>query len=288
MHNQAGLNINRIDKALDFTIRGKSCRIQYYSVKTLPPSRHFMSSPRFFHSGPLAAHTTVALPDTQAHHAIRVLRLKPDASITLFDGLGGQYPARLVIDGKRGYAALGEHQIVEAEIAGRLTLVQGIASGDKMDWVIEKAVELGATAVAPIFAHRSVLQLSGERLRKRVEHWHRVAQSASEQCGRNRLLEVHEPCTLAQYLAQAEPGDATRVFCHPDASTTLSQALAATATDNGEITLLVGPEGGWSDEELALAARNHLTPVNFGPRVLRTETAGLALIAATVAIMGWA
>lgn len=284
MHNQAGLIIKRIGKALDFTIRGKTCRIQYYSVKTLPPSCHFMPSPRFYHSGPLAAHTTVALPDTQAHHAIRVLRLKPDASITLFDGLGGEYPARLIIDGKRGYAALGEHLAVEAEIAGRLTLVQGVASGDKMDWVIEKAVELGATAVAPIFAHRSVLQLSGERLRKRLEHWRRVAQSASEQCGRNRLLQLHNPCSLAQYLTQAASAGTTRVFCHPEASMTLAQALAAGTSD---ITLLVGPEGGWSDEEMSVAAHHNLTPVCFGPRVLRTETAGLALISATVALMGW-
>lgn len=247
-----------------------------------------MSSPRFFHSGPLAAHTTIALPDAQAHHAIRVLRLKPDAPITLFDGRGGEYPARLIIDGKRGYAALGGHMAADAEIAGRITLVQGIASGDKMDWIIEKAVELGATAVAPVFAQRSVLQLSGERLRKRLEHWRRVAQAASEQCGRNRLLQLHEPCSLSQYLAQAGPSGATRLVCQPAASLSLAQALADADRAGADITLLVGPEGGWSDEELALTERHALTPVSFGPRVLRTETAGLALIAATVALMGWA
>src|SRR5690606_31597081 len=132
-----------------------------------------MTLPRFFHPGPLTPHSTVELPTALAHHAIRVLRLKPEAAIVLFDGQGGQYPGNLIVEGKRGYARLGKHQTPETELAGRITLVQGIPAGDKMDWIVEKAVELGATDVQPIFAQRSILQLSGERLRKRLEHWRR-------------------------------------------------------------------------------------------------------------------
>ncbi len=243
-----------------------------------------MTLPRFFHPGPLTADSTVALPDALAHHAIRVLRLKPDAPLVLFDGQGGQYPGHLIIDGKQGYARLGAHAPIETELGGRIVLVQGIPSGDKMDWIIEKAVELGAAEVQPVFAHRSVLQLSGDRLRKRLAHWRRIALSASEQCGRNRLMDIHEPCTLQAYLENSTPDPATTLFCHPGAQRTLAQALDQV---EASLTLLVGPEGGWSDDELRLTQQHSLTPVSFGRSVLRTETAGLALIAASSALLAW-
>ncbi len=242
-----------------------------------------MAIPRFFCPVPLASNTTVELPPELAHHAIRVLRLKPDADIVLFNGEGGQYPARLLIDGKSGMAMLGTHDPIEAELAGDITLVQGIPSGDKMDWVIEKAVELGASRLVPVAAQRSVLQLTGERLQKRVQHWNRVAQAASEQCGRNRLMKVDVPLTLRDYLQQ-HGGEQTSLFCHPGSDTTLNQAMASAPN---RVTLLVGPEGGWSLEEQALVERYALTPIRFGKRVLRTESAGLALIAAISALRGW-
>jgi 16S rRNA (uracil1498-N3)-methyltransferase len=243
-----------------------------------------MATPRFFSSTPLAAHTTIELPDALAHHAIRVLRLKPDSDIVLFDGQGGQYAAKLIFDGKRGHAVLSGHDPVEAELEGRITLVQGIPAGDKMDWVIEKAVELGAIRVIPIAARRSVLQLSGDRLRKRLEHWRRIAQAASEQSGRNRIMEIAEPCSLERYLADGMTDAASTLFCQPGSPRSLAQALHAGQT---ELSFLVGPEGGWSDEEQELVARHTLTGVSFGKRVLRTETAGLALIAAASALQGW-
>ena len=243
-----------------------------------------MAIPRFFCNAALAPNSTVELPPELAHHAIRVLRLRQDSDIVLFNGLGGQYPARLHIEGKNGYAAVGEHDAAEAELDGDITLVQGIPAGDKMDWIIEKAVELGARRLVPITAQRSVLQLSGERLHKRMQHWKRIAQSASEQCGRNRIMEIGEPLTLRDYLAQCA-GDAGNIlFCHPASPHTLPQALE---TRQDRLTLLVGPEGGWSDDEQAMVQRHGLTAVSFGKRVLRTETAGLALIAAISALQGW-
>ncbi len=246
-----------------------------------------MPAPRFFCATPLSAHARIELPEALAHHALRVLRMKDGEALTLFDGAGGEYPAVLEVQGKAGYARLGDFEPREAELAGRIVLAQGLPSGDKMDWVVEKAVELGAAQVCPIAAQRSVPQLSGARLDKRLAHWRRVAQSASEQCGRNRLMDVDEPRTLAQWLAG--PARGLRLLCHPEAETDLAGRLRGDAGLRAQpaLTLLVGPEGGWSDQELEQARAAGVEAVRFGPRVLRTETAGLALIAASCAVLGW-
>lgn len=243
-----------------------------------------MSAPRFFCDAPLSAGARIALPEALAHHAIRVLRLRAGEPMVLFNGQGGEYPAVLEIEGKTGFAQLGAFDPREAELAGRITLVQGLPAGDKMDWVVGKAVELGAARVCPIAAQRSVLQLAGPRLEKRVAHWQRIAQSAAEQCGRNRLMAVEAPMALADWLAR--PADGLRLLCHPQADTDLASLLGATP-GLASLTLLVGPEGGWSDQELALAREAGVQAVRFGPRVLRTETAGLALISAAGALLGW-
>jgi len=243
-----------------------------------------MPAPRFYCDAPLTAGARIALPEALAHHALRVLRLRAGEAVTLFNGQGGEYPAVLDVEGKAGFAQLGDFNPREAELSGRIILAQGLPSGDKMDWVVEKAVELGAARVSPIAAQRSVLQLSGARLEKRVAHWQRIAQSAAEQCGRNRLMTVDAPLTLEDWLAQ--PADGLRVLCHPEAEQDLAGMLQG-ASDQTGITLLVGPEGGWSDKELEAARKAGVQAVRFGPRVLRTETAGLALLSAISALRGW-
>ncbi|HET8597686.1 MAG TPA: 16S rRNA (uracil(1498)-N(3))-methyltransferase [Castellaniella sp.] len=240
-----------------------------------------MPTPRFFCPAPLRAHQRIELPQPLAHHALRVLRLPDGAAATLFDGEGGEYPAVLRAQGRSAWAELGAREDVERELAGRLVLVQGIASGDKMDWVIEKAAELGVAELMPVAAERSVLRLSGPRLDKRLAHWRSIVQSASEQCGRNRLMRVHEPAPLGDCLARLE-GPA--LFCHPEGSRDFAQALQSV---RDSLALLVGPEGGWSEDELAAARRRDLAAVRFGARVLRTETAGLAMAAAAAALLGW-
>ncbi|MHA3904654.1 16S rRNA (uracil(1498)-N(3))-methyltransferase [Castellaniella sp. WN] len=240
-----------------------------------------MSHPRFFCEIPLAASGRIELPPAPAHHALRVLRLADGAPLVLFDGRGGQYPAALRIEGRRALAELGAHEAVESELRGRLVLIQGLASGDKMDWIVEKAVELGVAELRPVAAERSVLRLSGPRLDKRLDHWRAVARAASEQCGRNRLMIVHPPAPLATCL-EAVNGPA--LFCHPAGRLDFRAALADV---HDSLALMVGPEGGWSPEELALARRRGLTGVRFGARVLRTETAGLALAAAAAALLDW-
>lgn len=242
-----------------------------------------MAQPRFYCPIPLEAHSTVKLPDELSHYTLRVLRLREGAPVILFDGKGGQYEATLHIHGKSASAAIGAHQAIEAELPGRITLIQGLPSGDKMDWIIEKAVELGADCVIPITAQRSVVQLSPDRQAKRLRHWERIAQSASEQCGRNRVMEIAEPVTLEACLASFNMAAGPVLLCHPEAGQSLPQAMG----NADDIALLVGPEGGWSPQEQQLALKHQAKPLRFGPRILRTETAGLALIAAISALKGW-
>ncbi|MFV0284350.1 MAG: 16S rRNA (uracil(1498)-N(3))-methyltransferase [Castellaniella sp.] len=240
-----------------------------------------MPPPRFFCETPLDAGRRIDLPDALAHHALRVLRLADGAAITLFDGRGGQYPATLRIEGRHARAELGAHESHEGELRGRLTLIQGLASGDKMDWIVEKAVELGAAELRPVAAERSVLRLSGSRLDRRLDHWRAIARAASEQCGRNRLMRIHPPAPLAACL---ETVQGPALFCHPEGVLDFRAALTGV---RDSLTLMVGPEGGWAPEELALAQRQGLQGVRFGARVLRTETAGLAMAAAATALLDW-
>lgn len=244
-----------------------------------------MSLPRFFVDLPLVADNELALPADIAHHAVRVLRLQDGDALIMFNGRGGEYPAQLRVQGRQASVALGSLNPREAELPVPVTLVQGIASGDKMDWIIEKAVEMGASAVQPVAATRSVLRLSGDRLEKRMAHWRRVAIAACEQSGRNRIPEVAVPLTLPVYLANA-PTDCLRLLCDPAADARLTDLIAQRDLSQG-IALLVGPEGGWSKDELEAATRHGVDTARFGDRVLRTETAGTALIAALSARLGW-
>ncbi len=254
-----------------------------------------MPTPRFYLCEPLPDHACIPLPAALSHYALRVLRLAPGSAITLFNGEGGETPAVLAVDGATAQARLGTHRAREAELAGRLCLVQGLATGDKMDWIVEKAVELGAHELVPIAARYSTLQLRGERLEKRLAHWRRVAQAASEQCGRNRIMAVHAPRRLDDYLRAPPVGDEAtlRLLCHPEAEHSLDAALTRWPARHGggatppRLELLVGPEGGWSDEEIALATQAGAQVVRFGARILRTETAGLALMSACTALLGW-
>lgn len=234
---------------------------------------------RFFCPGPLSAGVSVALPDEAAHHATRVLRLRPDTAIEVFDGEGHACAATLDTSGTPVMARLTAALPDEPAPRCRITLVQALASGDKMDWVVQKAVELGVADIQPVAARRSVVRLDGARAEKRLAHWRKVAVSACEQCGRNRLPQIHEVRTLTQWLAGAPGG----WVLAPAAEQPLR---TRTLPAGGHITLLVGPEGGWDEDELAAMRARGIEALSLGPRVLRTETAGLAAVAAIQALWG--
>ncbi len=246
-----------------------------------------MADPRFYCPEPISARQTLALPESVAHH-VRVRRLAAGSQIILFDGRGGELPGILDFQGKKALVTLLDLHPVEHELAGELCLFQGLPSGDKMDWVIEKAVELGISRLVPVSAQRSILKLSGPRLEKRLAHWQGIIEAASEQCGRNRLMHISPPQVLEDALAMPVIGD--RLLCDPAATEDLEARLTGShskAKTERALTLLVGPEGGWSPEELGHCARNGAQPIRFGTRVLRTETAGLALAAAATALLRW-
>jgi 16S rRNA (uracil1498-N3)-methyltransferase len=241
--------------------------------------------PRFYCPQPLHAGATVDLPEAVAHH-LHVVRQQPGDELVLFDGSGGQYRARLLEIGKRRASATVEsHDAVEAELPWPVTLAQGLPEGSaKMDWIVEKAVELGVSGIVPLAAQRSVVRLNSERADKRLAHWQAVVVSASEQCGRNRLAEVAPVQDFNRWIAEPQPGGATRILLTPRATESL--AAWARVTPARAVCLLVGPEGGFStqEEEAALAAG--ALPLSMGPRVLRTETAGLAALAILAASWG--
>lgn len=227
---------------------------------------------------------TVELPTAVAHHAVQVLRLRAGDELMLFDGQGGEYAARLVVDGRRLLAEILTWHEVERESPLRLALLQALPSGDKMDWVVQKAVELGAHALQPLASQRSVLRLAGERRHKRELHWQQVAQAACEQSGRNRLMVVQPLQELATWLAQPAPAAELRLLLCPHQGVSLG-ALPRPGVDVG-VSLLVGPEGGFTEAEEALAVGCGFQRVRLGPRVLRTETAGLAALAALQVLWG--
>jgi 16S rRNA (uracil1498-N3)-methyltransferase len=245
------------------------------------------SVPRFFVGIPLVADEVVTLPDEVTRH-VQVLRLAPGDPIALFNGAGGEYAGEIASVEKRvATARVGERRDVEAEPPYRLTLAQGIAGSDKMDWLIEKAVELGATGFVPLQTAKGVVRLSGERAERRRAHWQRIVQAACEQCGRNRLPEVAPSREFGAWLDALPPTPADgewRVLLSPRASLPFD-GLPARAP-KGEVTLLIGPEGGLSPAEEDAARAHGFVAVSLGPRVLRTETAGIAVLAALAARWG--
>jgi 16S rRNA (uracil1498-N3)-methyltransferase len=241
-----------------------------------------MTGPRLFHPLPLAADTEVVLDPVAAGHAVRVLRLAPGAPLVLFDGLGGEYAATLLAVGKRGASArVGALRAREAESPLDLTLAQGIARGERMDLVVQKSVELGVRRLQPLVTARCQVRLDAERSAHRVQHWRGVVRAACEQSGRNRLPEVLPPQAFGTWLAGT--GDAgLRLVLDPGAP----RGLRELPPPDGAVLLLVGPEGGLDEAELAATRAAGWVPVRLGPRVLRTETAGLAALAALQALWG--
>ncbi len=241
--------------------------------------------PRLFCSGALVVGETLSLPQKPAHHARDVLRLAAGAEVTLLNGLGGEYRARLCVVGKREVLAeVLEFRQRESEPPYPVTIAQSLAGGDKMDWIVEKSVELGAATIVPLAAARSVLRLAPERAAKRLEHWRAIAQSACEQCGRNRLAQVESIVSMDQWLAGMGESRSVKLMLSPVHATPFSSlAVPAPGTP---ITLLIGPEAGLTDAEEIRAQDAGFKPVLLGPRVMRSETAALAALAAIHARWG--
>ncbi|QHI98811.1 16S rRNA (uracil(1498)-N(3))-methyltransferase [Xylophilus rhododendri] len=230
--------------------------------------------PRIFCPQPLASGAAFDLPPGPARH-VQVLRLQPGDTITLFDGRGGEYEATVRRMGRSDVGIeVGSFDPVEREAPRTIHLALGMPANDRMDWLVEKAAELGAASIQPLMSARTVLRLSGERAEKKAAHWQAVAVAACEQCGRNRVPVVHPLLTLSDWLGQHAPAPAVRRYLLSLSEP--SQPLRAEAQD--EACFLSGPEGGLTPQEEEAAIAAGFQPVRLGPQILRAETAPLAAL----------
>lgn len=241
--------------------------------------------PRFYCPPPLPLGGSFDLPPDAAHHAARVLRLREGNRVEIFDGLGNECHGVIAeLGGKR--VVVGEITAVNANRESPLPvmLAQALSSSEKMDWVIQKATELGVTEIQPLDTERSVARLSPERAAKRLEHWRQVAISACEQCGRNVLPEIHAPLDIMAWLQQglAQQPPAAKFILLPQGAA----SLHSQPKPQGKVVLLIGAEGGFTQAESDSALRCGFMPIRLGARVLRTETAAVAGLAALQTLWG--
>ncbi len=229
--------------------------------------------PRFYCPTPLVTGLALSLPPGAARH-VQVLRLQPGDEITLFNGEGGEFDATVTRMGRSDVDVdVGAHHAIEREAHRAVHLLAGITANERMDWLVEKATELGVASITPLVAERSVLKLKGERAEKKLAHWQGVAVAAAEQCGRNRVPPIHPAVTLTEWLKKSAPGERWVLSLFEGTQPVPRQASQA------PVTVLSGPEGGLSPSEESTALAAGFAPVSLGPRVLRAETAPLAVLA---------
>jgi len=240
-----------------------------------------VTTPRILCEQRLGPGAQLALPEDAAKHVARALRMAVGDALIVFDGRGGEYEAQILrIDRGRVEVKVGAWRDPPRESPLEVGLVQGLPEADKMDWILQKSVELGVAWIQPVVCERSVVRLSGDRAARRESHWQRVVAAACEQCGRNRVPELRATLALRDWAAAPSP--AARWVLAPDAP----EALAAQPAPAGPVELLVGPEGGLSERERDIAATVGCTALSLGPRVLRAETAPLAALAAMQSLWG--
>ncbi len=238
--------------------------------------------PRLYCDLVLTPGDVVSLPPGAARH-VQVLRLQPGDALTLFNGRAGEYAARVDHMGRQEVRVrVGDHHPIEREAPVAVHLIAGMPANERMDWLVEKATELGVQRLTPLMTERSVLRLQGERAEKKLAHWHSVVVASSEQCGRNRLMTIDPVCTLAQWLRDLEPQtlqeQQVRAVLSLDAAAQPLGRLLDHAAGSTPWMLVSGPEGGLSAEEESLLLQRGLQPVSLGDRVLRAETAAIAAV----------
>ena len=236
--------------------------------------------PRFYLDAPLRAGSVSTLPEDSAHHAVHVLRLREGDEVTLFNGRGGEFAARIASMQRLKISIdVLQHRAVERESPLRVTLIQGVSSGERMDSTLRKAVELGVAEVQPVLATRSVARPKGERAEGRRSHWQKVVIAACEQCGRNKVPDVQPLVPVADYRPAA---GGAKILLSPASRSPLSK-LSFTES---QIVVAAGPEAGFTEDEEARLVEAGFVPASLGPRVLRTDTAAVAALAALNALRG--
>lgn len=242
-----------------------------------------MSNQRIYVEGPIKPGTSFTIQGDQARYISRVRRLRAGDALVLFDGSGVEFPATITAFAKESVDVQIEECISRsAESPLAVTLVQGLSRGDRMDYVVQKATEMGVARIIPVSTDFSVVKLDDKRASKRVAHWRKVAASSCEQCGRNRLPHIDPPGSLLRVLGEFREDPVSKVVLQPGAT----RSLRAVDIGDGGLVVMIGPEGGFSSQELEHAGVAGFEAVGFGPRILRTETAAVAVLAAVQAMFG--
>lgn len=237
---------------------------------------------RVYVDSPLAPDADVLLPAAAAYHVARVLRLREGATLIAFDGSGSEYRCEILeVKGDAVRVRAGARTAGIPESPLRITLVQAVSRGERMDWTLQKATELGVRTIVPVLSARSVVRLDDQQAVKKLRHWQAIVAGACEQCGRSVVPEVRPPLELSNYLGSA-PREGQRFVLSP----TGPASLAGTTSVGSRVELLIGPEGGLDDAEIEHARAAGFTPVRLGPRVLRTETAGIVALTVLQALWG--
>jgi len=238
-----------------------------------------MKSIRIYQPGNFTAGSSIELDKSASNHLIRVLRLKNNYTFNLFNGEGIEYSATLEITGKRAIAHIQSADQTSIESNLNIHLLQGISKGERMDFAIQKSVELGITSITPVITERTVVNLKDDRQQKKRQHWQSVAISACEQSGRSVLPQINSICGFSQ--AVTTHANCLKLLLDP-----LSENSIQSISANKNIEILIGPEGGLTDAEITFAKENNFTGIKMGPRILRTETAALAAITSVQLLWG--
>ncbi|MEM8561164.1 MAG: 16S rRNA (uracil(1498)-N(3))-methyltransferase [Pseudomonadota bacterium] len=232
-----------------------------------------MRVPRIYTNQPLTENLNIELEAAPSRHLARSLRMKPGDNLIVFNGAGGQYSAAVEsIQRSAVHVTIGRFDSIERESSLSVTLGIAISRGDRMDWIVQKATELGVSAIAPLMSERSEVRLKDDRLTKKLHHWQKISASACEQCGRNRLPNIQPPVAIEQWIGAADAS--VKLVLHH-----LATATSAVDEAPSSIALLVGPEGGLSDDEIDRAHQADFRAMSLGPRIMRTETAPIAALA---------
>lgn len=235
---------------------------------------------RIYIDQPLSLNTTIELDKPAAHHLTRVLRLRNNDPFIIFNGKGGEYQARLIPDNRKTFASIDSFNDIDTSSSIEITLLQCISKGDRMDFAIQKATELGVSCIVPICSEFTAVNLKDDRRDKKLHHWQSIAINACEQSGRSELPVIKDIVSYKQLMA--ENMDGTKLMLDPISTNTFSSL----STDENHFFLLIGPEGGLSEDEVQLAKLNGFTGIQMGKRILRTETAALAGITAIQTLCG--
>jgi 16S rRNA (uracil1498-N3)-methyltransferase len=231
---------------------------------------------RFYHSKSININETIIMDDFAAHHALKVMRLKTNDQLILFNGDGSDFTGQVIrISKRRVEVSIKSKKNIKNESNLKVILLQALTSSEKMDLIIQKTTELGISEIQPIICERSIVKIKNEKIEKKLSHWRQVSIAACEQCGRAKIPTIHKPENIIKYLEKTESKKDTKIILSPEATKSLNNFIPNMKQD---IKVLIGPEGDFTKQELDFSIQKGFSPIKIGPRILRTETASMCIL----------